>query len=219
MTRRQFLIIGGMAAHSDGTLVVADYRGGAVLEITNPGGANFQSHYVAGTHAKVLDVHIADEAANVGDVDGKGVDARFDGVGVLTVDPNKNIFVFDEWNDKIKMIANDANRRASTVATLKGDKVGAFTYLKGKIYAVGSDGSVDILWSIADPPAPFDAAHPQANLLEITGATFTMWLEGGDYYNPPWGVAQSRDSPRTSPTCSSSSWTPPIFYRPWQWQP
>jgi hypothetical protein len=88
-------------------------------------------------------------------------------VGVLTVDPNKNIFVFDEGNDKIKMIANDANRTVSTVAKLQGDMVWALTYLKGKIYAVGSDGSVDLLLSIADPPAPFDAAHPRANLVEI----------------------------------------------------
>ena len=27
---------------------------------------------------------------------------------------------------------------------------------------------------------------------KITGATVTMWLEGGDYYNPPWGVTHKR---------------------------
>ena len=27
---------------------------------------------------------------------------------------------------------------------------------------------------------------------KITGATVTVWLEGGDYYNPPWGIAHKR---------------------------
>ena len=33
---------------------------------------------------------------------------------------------------------------------------------------------------------------------KITGATVTMWLEGGDYYNPPWGVAHKRGLIRLS---------------------
>ena len=97
----QFMVIEGMAVKPDGKLVVSDEVGGAVVEITHPGGPNCQSHYVAGTHAKFLDTAIDYSnfgTANPGDVDGKGADAKFWGVGRLAVDANNNIFVYDEGN-------------------------------------------------------------------------------------------------------------------------
>ena len=167
----QFMVIEGMAVKPDGKLVVSDEVGGAVVEITDPGGPNCQSHYVAGTHAKFLDTAIDYSnfgTANPGDVDGKGADAKFWGVGRLAVDANNNIFVYDEGNSKIRMIANDANRTVSTVAKLpSADKVWSLAYLNSKVYAVGSDGSKDKLWAIADPPAPFNAATPMANVTPI----------------------------------------------------
>ncbi|MES1176200.1 MAG: hypothetical protein ABUL62_17900 [Myxococcales bacterium] len=146
----QFMIIEGIAATPSGTLIVADGRGGALVELTDPGLATCQSHYVAGTHAKFLDSDVGTEnAANPGDVDGKGVDAKFLGVSKPIVAPNGNIFVYDEGNDKLKKVATDADRTVSTIATFD-DNIFALAYLNGKVYASGSDGANDVLLEI-DP--------------------------------------------------------------------
>ena len=50
-----FLVIRDMAATADGKLVVVDYVGGAVIEITDPAGPNCKSEWVAGTHEKTAD--------------------------------------------------------------------------------------------------------------------------------------------------------------------
>ncbi len=166
----QFMVIEGMAATPDGKLVISDFNGGAVIEITDPGGPNCQSRYVAGTHAKFLssDIDSQQVTANPGDVDGKGSDAKFHGLGRVAVDPNNNIFLFDEFNAKIRMIANDANRTVTTVAKMpSADKVLALAYSNGKVYGVGSDGTRDKMWAFADPPAPFNAATPTANVTNI----------------------------------------------------
>jgi hypothetical protein len=146
----QFMIIEGIAATPSGTLVVADGRGGALVELTDPGLATCQSHYIAGTHAKFLDSDVGpDNAANPGDVDGKGLDAKFLGVSKPVVAPNGNIFVYDEGNQKLKKIGTDRDRTVTTVAAFD-DNIFALAYLNGKVYASGSDGANDVLLEI-DP--------------------------------------------------------------------
>ena len=146
----QFMIIEGMAATPSGTLIIADGRGGAVVELTDPGLATCQSHYLAGTHIKFLDSDVGpDNAANPGDVNGKGLDAKFLGVSKPVVAPNGNIFIYDEGNGKLKKIAADADHTVSTVADFD-DNIFALAYLNGKVYASGSDGANDVLLEI-DP--------------------------------------------------------------------
>ncbi len=51
----RFLVVRDMTATADGKLVVVDYVGGAIIEITDPAGPNCTSHWVAGTHEKTDD--------------------------------------------------------------------------------------------------------------------------------------------------------------------
>jgi hypothetical protein len=168
-----FLVMRGMIAKPNGKLAVVDYVGGAVLEISDPGGANCKSEYVAGTHVKSVDPG-PDYPVLPGDVDGPGKDALFGsadnhgGVFRLTSDPDNNLFVYDNGNNKFKMIANedDADRSVSTVGVGNdGDTLTGLTYLKGKLYAVGVDGTNDVLLEI--DPAQYDAADPTANVKEL----------------------------------------------------
>lgn len=146
----QFMIIEGIAATPSGTLIVADGRGGALVELTSPGLSTCQSHYVAGTHAKFLDSDVGpDNAANPGDVDGKGLEAKFLGVSKPIVAPNGNVFVYDQGNHKLKKVATDPDRTVTTVADFD-DTIFALAYLNGKVYASGSDGAHDVLLEI-DP--------------------------------------------------------------------
>lgn len=151
----QFLAISGMAARPDGTLVVADARAGAVIEITEPGAPNCRSHYVAGTHTEVFEEDIAaDGAANAGDVVGRGTDAQFRGLGALAVAPDGTSFVLDEGNAKIKKIATDAERTVSTIASVPAGVL-SLAFLNGKLYASGQDGENDFLLRI-DPAKTTD---------------------------------------------------------------
>jgi hypothetical protein len=168
-----FLVMRGMIAKPNGKLAVVDYVGGAVIEISDPGGANCKSEYVAGTHVKSADPG-PDYPVLPGDVDGPGKDALFGnadnhgGVFRLASDPDNNLFVYDNGNNKFKMIANedDADRTVSTVGVSQdGDNLTGLTYLKGKLYAVGVDGTNDVLLEI--DPAKYDEGDATANVKEI----------------------------------------------------
>jgi len=66
-----FLVIRDMTATPDGKLAVVDYVGGAIIEISDPGGPNCKANWVAGTHAKTDDPG-DDYPLAQGDMDGPG---------------------------------------------------------------------------------------------------------------------------------------------------
>ncbi len=168
----RFLVIRDMVATADGKLVIMDYVGGAVIEITDPAGANCQSHWVAGTHAKTDDPG-ADYPLAHGDQDGPGAQALFggtepNGAGIhkVATDAKGNIYTWDEGTGKFKKIATDSDRTVSTIGLGSADdNVMSLAWLGGKLYASGVDGTNDFLLEV--DPAAYDAAAPQANVHEV----------------------------------------------------
>jgi hypothetical protein len=169
----RFLVIRDMVAKANGKLAVVDYIGNAVVEISDPSGPDCKSEYVAGTHVKSVDP-ASEYPVLPGDKDGPGAEALFgnaDNHGSLfriTADPDNNLYVWDNGNEKFKMIANedDAERTVTTVGVAPaGDNIMGLTFLAGKLYATGVDGSNDVLLEI--DPATYDAEDPGANVKEI----------------------------------------------------
>lgn len=168
-----FLVIRDMVAKANGKLAVVDYIGNSVVEISDPGSAKCKSEYVAGTHVKSADPG-PDYPVLPGDVDGPGATAMFGNadnhgsVFRITTDADNNLYVWDNGNNKFKMIANesDADRTVTTVGVgSDGDNLMGLTYLKGKLYATGVDGSNDFLLEI--DPAAYNSKKPTANVKEI----------------------------------------------------
>jgi hypothetical protein len=168
----RFLVVRDMTATADGKLVLVDYVGGAIIEITDPAGPNCMSHWVAGTHAKTDDPGDDYPLAH-GDQDGPGADALFggtepNGAGIhkVAVDPQGNIYTWDEGTGKVKKVGTDKDRTVSTIGKIgTDDNVMSLAWLKGKLYATGVDGSNDFLLEV--DPAAYDADAPTANVKEV----------------------------------------------------
>jgi hypothetical protein len=168
----RFLVVRDMTATADGKLVLCDYVGGAIVEITNPGAANCMSHWVAGTSTRTNDPGNNYPLAK-GDRDGPGAQALFggtarDGRGIrkVAVDPSGNIYTWDEGTGKYKKIATDSARTVSTIgASSRNDNLMALAWLNGRLYAVGVDGSNDFLLEIN--PATYNSANPTANVRQV----------------------------------------------------
>lgn len=168
----RFLVIRDMVATAQGKLVVVDYVGGAIIEISDPGGPDCRSDWVAGTHVKSEDPG-ADYPLAKGDRDGAGAQALFggpekDGAGIhkVTVDPDGNIYTWDEGTGKFKMVATDAERTVTTIGVgATDDNVMGLAFLDGKLYATGVDGSNDFLKEV--DPAAYDAAEPTKNVKDV----------------------------------------------------
>ncbi len=166
-----FLSVRDIAATADGKLVLVDYVAGAVIEITDPTGANCKSNYVAGTHAKTADPG-SDYPLAQGDMDGPGADALFGGVGggggiqKVAVDPDGNIYTWDNGTGKFKMIATDTDRTVSTIGQGSADdNINGLTFLNGKLYAVGVDGTNDFLIEV--DPSKYKKATPKGNVSDV----------------------------------------------------
>lgn len=173
----RLLVVRDMVATKDGKLVLIDYVGGAVLEISDPGGPNCKSDWVAGTHVMSADPG-PDYPLNAGDKDGPGAEALFGGDAKVTgvggggihkvaVDGPGNIYTYDEGTRKVKKIATDAERTVSTVGQLKSgdDNVMGLAWLGGKLYLTGVDGTNDFLQAV--DPSKYDAAKPTANVTDV----------------------------------------------------
>jgi len=171
----QFLVVRDMTATPDGKLVVVDYVGGAVIEISDPGGPNCQSNWVAGTHVKTADPG-ADYPLAQGDQDGPGARALFGGDPKVTgiggagihkvcADPAGNLYTWDDGTGKFKKIATDAARTVSTIGVgATDDNIMGLAFLNGKLYATGVDGSNDFM-KVIDPASY--AANPKANVKDV----------------------------------------------------
>jgi hypothetical protein len=142
----------GVAAMPNGNIVVADHVGNGLLEVSDPLGACMVTP-IAGNAMPALWGDL-DDVAFPGDVDGPGVDARFYGVDLPVADADGNVYVVDLYNAKFKVVANDAARTVSTLASFDPDIIPfAMTELDGTLYAVGSTGNEDVLMTV-DAAAP-----------------------------------------------------------------
>ncbi len=169
-----FLVMRDMIAEPNGKLAIVDFVGGAVIEITDPGGATCKSDWVAGTHVKTADPAQAYPLAQ-GDMDGPGAGALFGGDGSvvkgagihkITVDPDGNLYVYDDGTGKYKKIGTDAARTVTTIGQGSiDDVVMGIAFLKGKLYATGVDGSNDFLIEV--DPAKYKAATPKGNVVDV----------------------------------------------------
>jgi hypothetical protein len=171
-----FLVIRDMTATPDGKLAVVDYVGGAIIEISDPGGPNCKADWVAGTHTKTDDPG-DDYPLAQGDVDGPGATALFGGdkavtgiggagIHKITSDPAGNLYTWDEGTGKFKKVATDKDRTVSTIGVgATDDNVMGLAWLKGKLYATGVDGTNDFLKEI--DPAKYDPKHPEANVVDV----------------------------------------------------
>ena len=143
----RFIMIEGLAALPNGNVVVADVWGNGLVELSDPTGTCMAAP-IAG-NAMPVEFGGLQEAANAGDVDGPGVDARFNGVEMPLADADGNIYVHDLNNHKIKRVANDAARTVTTLAQLPDGLLPfAMTELDGTIYVVGSTGTYDFMMTV-----------------------------------------------------------------------
>jgi hypothetical protein len=171
-----FLVIRDMTATPDGKLAVVDYVGGAIIEISDPGGPNCKADWVAGTHTKTDDPG-DDYPLAQGDMDGPGASALFGGdkavtgiggagIHKITSDLKGNLYTWDEGTGKFKKIANDKDRTVSTIGVgATDDNVMGLAWLGGKLYATGVDGSNDFLKEI--DPTKYDPQNPKANVVDV----------------------------------------------------
>ena len=136
--------IKGIAALSDGSLLVVDGLANAVLKVKSPlNAAGCTVEYWAGTRTPKPELNPS-SPPNVGDVDGPGATAKFSNPGPIVTDDAGNAYVYDSDSRKIKKVANDA---AHTVSTLGGKKIDApytirnLTRIGSKLYGIGDDSS------------------------------------------------------------------------------
>lgn len=192
----RFITAEGIVGLPGGNIVVADPRGGGLIELRDPAGECTAAPY-AGNPDQVFEVDIIGDAAAEGDIDGPGASARFLGVRRPTVDAEGNIFVVDPGNSKIKMIAADADHTVSTVLDYSGPDdvlVYAMTAFDGTLYISAATIVKDILWKIdldtlertvlIDGHAPFDeldSSH-SAGLFGITNDGTDLYAVGSSGY-------------------------------------
>ena len=134
-----------IAVASDGSLFVSDQTANAVLKITDPLGAGCTVARWAGAAMDYAEASFnSSNPPNVGDVDGPGAMAKFSLPERMALDGSDNVYVWDEGNNAIRKIANDAEHTVSTLVdsiTPTGAAVVSETFLGGKLYVWGVDGN------------------------------------------------------------------------------
>lgn len=146
------MIIGhGIAGLPNGNLVLVDTRGNGVIELSDPLGTCMASP-IAGNQEPILDLDIADDVANPGDVEGPGAQAMFYAPERPTADDEGNVYLWDSGNGKVKRIAADADRTVSTVWDPTEDEgfVLSMTAMNGTLYVAGQNVTDDFLVAV-DP--------------------------------------------------------------------
>jgi hypothetical protein len=147
----QFANIFGIALASDGSLFVSDQTANTILKITHPLDSTTCSvaHW-AGTNMDIPDDGTITPAnpPNVGNMDGPGAMAMFGLPERLAIDGSDNLYVWDNGNNSIRKIANDANHTVSTLVmnlVTGGAASVSEAFLNGNLYVWGNDGSAVFL--------------------------------------------------------------------------
>jgi hypothetical protein len=162
----RFLISAGITELPNGNVVVADFQGNGLVELSDPAGdctaAPIAGNAQPATLADLVDV------AFPGDVDGPGATAMFYGPQRLTADEEGNIYVIDTGNFKIKRIAADADRTVTTLtAFADGQTPFAMTAMNGMLYVTGGNGVGDFIWAIdLSAPGSYDVLADGTGLFE-----------------------------------------------------
>jgi hypothetical protein len=146
----RFINIQGLAALPNGNVLVVDNDANGIVEIKDPTGTCTVAPF-AGNPNKTLQTAISGDLFSPGDVIGAGATAQFNGLTIITTDPQGNAYVSDGGNNKIKKIANDASHTVSTLYAYSSANMGVvtgLTVLNGKLYVVGETLSSDRLWEI-----------------------------------------------------------------------
>ncbi len=176
----------GLALLPDGRAVIGDAWGNGVLELSDPFSASCAVKSIAGTQVP-LDMRdlMTGQIYEPGDVVGPGAQARFRRPNDATSDAAGNLFVWDDGNESIKKIANDAARTVSKVFDLPTDmnNVNSMATLGGKLYAAGGMSGGDRIVEIdlttgAVRDVVRGAAFPEAG--GSTGNPIAMTSDGRD---------------------------------------
>lgn len=139
----RFANIFHIALASDGSLFISDQTANAVLKMTDPLGAGCSVGFWAGTSADTTGITPA-SVPNQGDTDGPGAMAKFRLPERMAVDGSDNVYVWDQGNNSIRKIANDAMHTVSKLVpsiTPGGAAVVSQAFLDGKLFVYGIDGN------------------------------------------------------------------------------
>jgi hypothetical protein len=141
----------GLAA--DGSLLVSDQTGNAILKVSDPLGPTCTVSHYAGTPDDIAPGDVdPDHPANVGNVDGPGATAKFALPERMAIDASDNVYVWDQGNDAIRKIAPDASHTVSTIASHIGGGGGSLlsqVVLGGTLYVYGN-ASTDVFLTAID---------------------------------------------------------------------
>lgn len=143
---------------SDGSLFVSDQTANAILKINHPlDAASCTVEHWAGTPTDIPDDGTInpDQPPNQGNDDGAGAVAKFRLPERLAIDANDTLYVWDNGNNSIRKIANDASHTVSTlVPTLVtgGASLVTGAIIGNTLYLYGLDGN-DVFMSKVDTTA------------------------------------------------------------------
>ena len=150
----RFANIFSIGLASDGSLFVSDQTANTILKVTDPLGAGCTVSHYAGTPMDIAAGGLnPNMIPNVGNVNGPGAMAKFSLPERMALDGSDNIYVWDQGNDSIRKIANDATHTVSTVAMAIGSGGGSLlseVFLDGKLYVWGK-ASNDLFLTAVDP--------------------------------------------------------------------
>lgn len=143
----RFQNIHGLAMLPDGSIIVSDFAGGALLKISSPDDpAACKVAYHAGTSAAV-----DGQVRQSGDADGPPGTGKLLWPEWPVADAAGNVYVIDSTTSKLRKVAPD--RTLSTVTTLPGGGNTSYeglTLLGGKLYAINNTANSSIVTEI-DP--------------------------------------------------------------------
>lgn len=164
----RFANLFGMVLASDGSLFLSDQTANTILKVTDPLGPNCTVHHWSGTPMDVPSGITPVTPPNVGNVDGPGATAKFGLPERLTIDPQDNLYVWDNGNNSLRKIANDADHTTSTLAAkIGGDGGGAAlnqAFLDGKVYVYGISGNDIFMLSVDSTGTKTDVFRGRADI-------------------------------------------------------
>ncbi len=128
-------IVSDLDFTSDGTLILGDHSGNAVVRVTDPFGPACEMHLYAGNQLETSTGPLPHEP---GFDDGPAAAATFSGPDMLEVGADDTIYVVDKGNAAIRAIAPDGE--VSTVAVLPSTYISNGLSVFG--IAAGADGMI-----------------------------------------------------------------------------
>lgn len=151
-----FANIFGIALASDGSLFISDQTANAILKMTHPLDASCSVAHWAGTPMDIPDDGTITPGSppNVGNVEGPGAMAKFGLPERIAVDGSDNVYVWDNGNNSIRKIANDASHTVSTLVMnlIPGGAASVSEgFLNGNLFVWGYDSTTGIFLKKVNP--------------------------------------------------------------------